>query len=274
MITHILIPTDFSAVANNALSYAIDLAKKTGAQIHVLHVKHVPVMDASFPAETYQIYLDEIDKAAKMGMEELEKNILETSGVKYDLQTVMGFVHDELQHFVKRHDIDLIVMGTTGASGLQEIFIGSNAASVVSKSEVPVMVIPHLAKPSDFKHLLYASDYNEPEFPAVSRLIYFADLFHSKITVLHVKTEYDFYMNSERNFFKRNKDNISHHDITVVNMDKVETTDAINQLIDEKQVDLLVLAKHNRSWFDRLFHRSFSKRMAFHTKIPLLVLNK
>jgi len=194
MITHILIPTDFSAVANNALSYAIDLAKKTGAQIHVLHVKHVPVMDASFPAETYQIYLDEIDKAAKMGMEELEKNILKTSGVKYDLQTVMGFVHDELQHFVKRHDIDLIVMGTTGASGLQEIFIGSNAASVVSKSEVPVMVIPHLAKPSDF--------------------------------------------------------------------------------IDEKQVDLLVLAKHNRSWFDRLFHRSFSKRMAFHTKIPLLVLNK
>jgi nucleotide-binding universal stress UspA family protein len=81
-------------------------------------------------------------------------------------------------------------------------------------------------------------------------------------------------MNTERNFFKRNRENISHHDITVVNMDKIETTDAINQLIDEKKVDLLVLAKHNRSWFDRLFHRSFSKRMSFHTKIPLLVLNK
>lgn len=274
MITRILIPTDFSAVANNALNFAIDLAKKTGAHIHVLHVKHVPIMDASFPAETYQNYLDEIDNAAKKGMEEIEKNMLKTSGVKYDMQTVMGFVNDELQYFVKKYDVDLIVMGTTGASGLQEIFIGSNAASVVSKSEVPVMVIPPSATHSDFKHILYSSDYNEPEFPAVSRLIYFADLYHSKITVLHVKTEYDFYMNTERNFFKRNRENISHHDITVVNMDKIETIDAINQLIDEKKVDLLVLAKHNRSWFDRLFHRSFSKRMAFHTKIPLLVLNK
>jgi nucleotide-binding universal stress UspA family protein len=106
MITRILIPTDFSAVANNALNFAIDLAKKTGAHIHVLHVKHVPIMDASFPAETYQNYLDEIDKAAKKGMEELEKNMLKTSGVKYDMQTVMGFVNDELQYFVKKYDVD------------------------------------------------------------------------------------------------------------------------------------------------------------------------
>lgn len=274
MISHILIPTDFSPVATNALNFAIDLAKKTGAGLHVLHVKHIPVMDASFPAETYQLYIDEIEKAAMQGMDELENTVLKPAGIKYNMHTVMGFVNDEVQQFVKKNNIDLIVMGTTGATGLQEILIGSNAASVVAKSEVPVFIIPPSAKHADFKHILYSSDYNEPEFPAVSRLIYFADLYHSKITVLHVKTEYDFYMNAERNFFKRNKENISHHDITVVNMEKIDTTEAIDKLIDEKQVDMLVLAKHNRSWFDRLFHRSFSKRMTFHTRVPLLVLNK
>ncbi len=274
MITNILIPTDFSEVANNALDFAVDLCRKTGAMAHILHVKHIPVMDATFPAETYQIYLDEVQKASAEGLAKIEADILKTSGIRYKLHATMGFVNDEIQSFVNKNEIDLIVMGTTGASGLQEILIGSNAASVVGKSEIPVFVIPPSAKHSDFRHILYSTDYNEPEFPSVARLIYFADLYKAKITVLHVKTEFDMYFDSEKNFFNRNKENISYPDITIVNMDKVETTDAINKYIEEKGVDMVVLAKHNRSWFDRLFHRSLSKKMTYHTKVPLLVLNK
>lgn len=274
MITHILIPTDFSSVADNALEFAIDLCKKTGAKAHVLHVKHIPVMDATFPAETYQLYLDEIEKAASEGLAKLEANKLKPSGVNYQLHSTIGFVNDEVQAAVHKFNIDLVVMGTTGASGLQEILIGSNAASVVGKSEVPVFVIPPSAKHAAFKHILYSTDYNEPEFPSVSRLIYFADLYQSKITVLHVKTDFDMYFNAEQNFFKRNKENISYPDITIVNMEKTETTEAINKYVNEKGVDMVVLAKHNRNWFDRLFHRSLSKKMTYHTSVPLLILTK
>ena len=274
MISTILIPTDFSEVAGNALTFAIDLAKKTGAQLHVLHVKQVPVLDTSFPTDTYQLYINEIEKAAQEGIQKLETDTLKPSGIKYAVHSVIGFVNDEILHFVKTNPVDMILMGTTGASGIQELLIGSNAASVIARSEVPVLVIPPSAKHSEFKHILYASDYSEPEFPAFSRLVYMAELFHARISVLHVKSDADRYFSAANNFFARNKQHISVDDITIVNTEGKEIADAINSFIDEKNVDMLVLAKHNRSYFDRLFHRSLSKRMAYHTKVPLLVLHK
>ena len=274
MIANILLPTDFSEVANNALSFALDLCKKTHAKLHVLHVKQVPVLDTSFPTDTYQLYIDEIEKASKEGLDKLQHQVLAPSGVSFVLDSTVGFVNDEVLTYAHKHQIDLIVMGTTGASGLQEIFIGSNAASVVAKSDLPIMVIPPSAKHIGFGHILYASDYAEPEFPAMSRLAYIAELYSSKITVMHAKSDNDRYFNTTNNFFTRNKEHISTTDITIVNTEQSDIMDAINKYIDVHQTDLVVLAKHNRSFFDRLFHRSLSKKMTYHTKVPLLVLHK
>ncbi|AMS27226.1 hypothetical protein AEM51_09570 [Bacteroidetes bacterium UKL13-3] len=274
MINNILLPTDFSEVANNALRYAIELCKKTESKLHLFHIKSIPVMDASFPAETYQLILQEMEEATKVGFEKLETAYLKSSGITFELHTATGFVNDEVISFSKSNNIDLIVMGTTGASGLQEILVGSNSASVIGKSEIPVLVIPPAYSYTEPKHILYSSDYNEPEFPAVSRLMFFAELFDSKVTVLHISTEFDKYFDSENNFFARNKKHIKHENITVVNKANTEVTEAIEKFIAEHQVDMLVMAKHSRSFFDRLFHRSLSKQMAYHTKIPLLVLHK
>lgn len=274
MITRILVPTDFSPVANNALQYAIGLSKKTNAKVYLFHIKSVPAIDISFPAETYQLILQEMEDITTQGFHKLEQTVLKPSGVKYELHDSSGFVTDEIVDFSKRNDIDLIIMGTTGASGLQEILVGSNTASVIGKSDIPVMVVPPSVSYMEAKHILYSSDYTEPEFPAVSRLMYFAELFDARVTILHVKTNYDKYFDSEHNFFERNKSNISHEDVTIVNKEDMEVTDAIEKQIEEHHVDMLVMAKHSRSFFDRLFHRSLSKRMAYHTKIPLLVLHK
>lgn len=274
MINNVLLPTDFSEVANNALRYAIELCKKTESKLHLFHVKSIPVMDASFPAETYQLILQEMEETAKEGFAKLESTILKASGIAYENHTATGFVNDEIITFSKANNIDLILMGTTGASGFQEILVGSNSASVIGKSEIPVLVIPPSSTYTEPKHILYSSDYAEPEFPAVSRLMFFADLFKAKVTVLHITTEFDKYFDSDHNFFARNKKHISHEHITVVNKANTEVTEAIEKYIADHHVDLLVMAKHNRNFFDRLFHRSMSKKMAYHTKIPLLVLHK
>ena len=62
MINAILLPTDFSDVANNALEYAVKLSEKCGSELHILHIKQIPIADPSFPAEAYQIFIDEIEK--------------------------------------------------------------------------------------------------------------------------------------------------------------------------------------------------------------------
>ncbi|MES2561001.1 MAG: universal stress protein [Bacteroidota bacterium] len=274
MINHILLPTDFSVVADNALRYAIELCKKTESKLHLFHVKSIPVLDASFPAETYQRILQEMEDISEEGFAKRESSYLKTSGVSYEFHHATGFVNDEIIAFSKEKGMDLILMGTTGASGLQEILVGSNSASVIGKSDIPVLVIPPSSTFVEPKHILYSSDYSEPEFPAVSRMMFFADLFKAKVTVLHITTEMDKYFDSEHNFFVRNKKQISHEQITVVNKANTEVTEAIEKYITDHHVDMLVMAKHHRSFFDRLFHRSLSKRMAYHTKVPLLVLHK
>lgn len=274
MISQILVPTDFSAVAANALQYALKLAAKAQATVHVLHVNYIPVIDPAFPTDVYQTFMTEMEASTKKGFEALQHQHLDPSGVRYETHSVAGFVADEVQLFTEQHKIDMVVMGTTGASGLQEILVGSNAASVVSKSHVPVLVIPPSARYSELKHIVYASDFNEPEFPAVARLMYLAELYQADISILHVKTEYDRFFDSANHFFERNKDHISYDKWKVVKLPEGDVMEKINAFTDQQHADLLVMAKHNRGFFDRLFHRSLSKHMAYHTRIPLLVLNK
>ncbi|MFA9214988.1 MAG: universal stress protein [Candidatus Methylacidiphilales bacterium] len=275
MISKILIPTDFSEVANNALQYAIHLAQKVNAELHVFHIKNIPLVDTSYPNTIYQTYMVEIDEFATKNFEKLETNVLIPSGLSFKTQSAYGFINDEIQEYTKTNQIDLIILGTTGASGIQEILIGSNAASVVAKSEIPVLIIPPMAKFEEILHLVYATDFNEPEFPAVSRLAYFSGLYNAEISILHVKSEYDDYFDKEHNFFVKNKDQIALNNWKIVNVtEKENIIESINSYVEANRTNLLVMAKHNRNFFDKLFHRSLSKQMAFHTKIPLLVLNK
>lgn len=275
MISKILVPTDFSEVANNALHYAISLANKINAELHLLYIKNIPLVDSSYPNTIYQTYMAEIDEFADKSFKKLETKILNDSGVKFKTQAAYGFINDEIQEYTNANKIDLIILGTTGASGIQEVLIGSNAASVVAKSEIPVLVIPPSAKFEEILHIVYATDFNEPEFPAVSRLAYFAGLYNADISILHVKSEYDNYFDEEHNFFVKNKDQIALNNWKVVKVDEKENIiESINSYVELEHTNLLVMAKHNRNFFDKLFHRSLSKQMAFHTKIPLLVLNK
>lgn len=273
MISKILVPTDFSAAAGNSLDYAIGFAKKTQAEIVVLHINQVALVDASMPAETYQMFVTEIDDFTTEQFSAIE-NKLKDHSVKYTLLSRYGFVADEICEIAETENIDLIIMGTTGASGITEVLIGSNSASVVAKTTIPALVIPPSTPYKELGKIVYATDYNEPEFPAVLRLIYYAELFDCPLDIIHVKSENDKYFNAENNFFKKNKDKISYPKLQFINLEKGDVINSINTYIDDHHVDLLVMAKHNRNFFDRLFHRSLSKKMAFHTHIPLLILVK
>lgn len=274
MITRILVPTDFSPVADNALRYALRFAKKTGAQVQILHVMSIPVTDAYFVSGAYPMLIDSMEKTAKHGFEKLKKKYFKGAEAKFQATTLTGDVFSEIHSYAKKEKTDLIVMGTSGTSGVSEILFGSNAATVVAKSEIPVLVIPPDAAYHSLKNIVYATDYGEPEFPSVSRLIYLAELYKAAVTVLHVKSELDEYFDTSKNFFVRNKKNISYKNWKMVNMGEQNVMKGIDRFIQKEKSDMLVVAKHNLSFFDKLFHRSLSKRMAYHTHIPLLVLNK
>jgi nucleotide-binding universal stress UspA family protein len=92
--------------------------------------------------------------------------------------------------------------------------------------------------------------------------------------VLHAKTDFDKYFNSANNFFVRNKASISLKEVTIIQSEKSDILATMEEYAQSGKYQLISVAKHNRSWFDKLFHRSLSKRMAYHTKVPLLVVHK
>ena len=100
MISNILVPTDFSEVANNALRFAVNFSEKANAKIHLLHVTHIPVIDVNFPVDVYQEFTTEIEKTATSNLEKLKKEFLEKSGVKFEIHSVMGFVNDEIMNLL------------------------------------------------------------------------------------------------------------------------------------------------------------------------------
>ena len=226
------------------------------------------------PQQFSPVIVKEIEDQTQDQFKKLEKEHLETSGIKYTCNSKYGFVADEICDFALQQEADLIVLGTTGASGASEILFGSNASSVVSKTQIPVMVIPKGSTYKDLTRIAYATDYNEPEFPSMMRLIYFAEQYDCPLDIVHVKSESDRYFNAENNFFKKNKAQFSYPNMSYIDLEKGDVVASINQYVADKNVDLLVMAKHNRSFFDRLFHSSLSKKMAIHSHIPLLVLVK
>src|SRR5690606_2251601 len=108
-----LVPTDFSEPAKNALRYASVLAKLTQAEIKVLHVFNVPVVDPYMPGDTLEILMQEVKNGAEAQMKDLLAEFPGLSG-----ECLHGFVVDDIAAYADQMNADLIVMGTTGASGI------------------------------------------------------------------------------------------------------------------------------------------------------------
>lgn len=139
----ILVPCDFSEPAINAYRQALDVAGHSGGVVHLLHVIEPPILNDTVLMPT--LYFEEEQmKESKSKAESQFKDLIKRTKneyVKSKYEVQIGSVSDVIQQYIKEHDIGLVVMGSTGASGFKEMFIGSNAEKVVRQSQVPVLVI-------------------------------------------------------------------------------------------------------------------------------------
>jgi universal stress protein A len=139
----ILVPTDFSDHSKNAMNYACSLAEKFGADLHVLHVLQdlvamVPEPGLAFPPPGD--YMQELEESATKALTELPGDA--RSGVGNIVRSVrQGPPFLEIIRYAKEHDIDLIVLGTHGRSGLAHMLLGSVAERVVRKAPCPVLTV-------------------------------------------------------------------------------------------------------------------------------------
>lgn len=133
---HFLIPLDFSECANQALEYAMTLAKKLQARLTLAHVVYLPKM-VEVDIAPYQ---EQLEAGAMQAMETNLKRV-QDAGLEVDIVTVHGVPFREIVELARDRDVDLIIMGTHGHTGLQHVFLGSVAEKVVRLAPCPVLVV-------------------------------------------------------------------------------------------------------------------------------------
>lgn len=270
----ILVPTDFSETALNAAEYAIGLAQQIKAQILILHVFDVPVAITDTPIVINTF--DEIENIKKQQLHKYEKQLQTKHGNNVKITSLLkpGFVNDEITDAVKGHNIYLIVMGITGAGKIEEVLIGSNVSRVIKSVECPVITVHNNTKYRPVKKLAFACDYDGIEDSnAIGKLIDFLRLFNAKLQLINIvnpdeKPQYKKELNGA--LLEHIFDDVDH---TVSFRKNDDITEGINQFVDKHQTDMLVMLPKKHSFFHRLFHESNTKKMAFHTHVPLLTIH-
>lgn len=167
-------------------------------------------------------------------------------------------------------------MGTHGASAIEGMILGSNASHVIQNSTCPVLVVPEDAEFEGFRRIAYASDMKELNEKAIAVLTSFAGHFQSEIHVLHVLSGSDKLTPEQANVFLARFDTaagyprVSYH---IVDAEDRTVPQSIEEYMDENDVEVVATVTHHRSFFDKIFHPSLTKRLAVHARRPLLAFH-
>lgn len=265
----ILVPTDFSDAANNAAEYAVQLAKEIKAKVILLHVYHVPVPSTEVPI--IAITSEELQKNSEMLLRKEAALLKKNSGVEISYLAKMGMAVDEIIEEEKK--ADFIVMGMRNVSKFSEVVLGSITTAILKKTNTPVIVIPYGYKFKIPKRIVFACDYDpKANYETMESLNGIIKSFHSKLFILNIKEKNEPVSIKEAGSGLKleNKINdVSHIYNFSENEDIVE---GITIFVEQKKSDMVVVIPHKHNLLERLFHKSISKAIAFHTHVPMLAL--
>jgi nucleotide-binding universal stress UspA family protein len=272
----IVVPTDFSATANKALSYAVEIAKRNEATVILLHV--CELMKDRF-ADLHSYVITENDKLVKEvhnAMSIHKKSIEVEEGIKVETLIYDGNVLDAIEMVCKEKEADMIVMGTLGASGLKNLLFGSTTAALIQRINAPLLVIPFHYEWEKPKKFLLAVE-KEASNKQLSILNNLTKLFGAEIKVgvfTPRQEEALLFMEHARNGSAvvniLNKTFDSGAQLEQITGNTFESS--IQEYIDENNIDLLVMCTKDRTFWESLLQRSKTKRMAYQSNIPLLIL--
>lgn len=261
----VLIPVDFSETSENALAFACKMFDK-----HALEVTLVNIFGATSSALMMKSIDSILIKDAKEELNKLENKYKALfPEVQFKSQLYKNYAVDTIVSLADSGDFDLIVMGTKGASGVKEVFLGSIAGGVISKTVAPVIVVPSEYKFKQLDKIIFAI--NDSKIVQKTNLNTFksiAEIHQSKTIALHIdsvnKADYKSYEQEIKGF-----------DFEFINIQGTgKINEDINSFLTENKADLLCLIRSKKDFMGRLFDGSVTSKQTFSSSIPLLILHE
>lgn len=274
---HIIIPTDFSENAYNAIKYAVQLFKDVDTKFYLLHCLSAPIFQAEF--NLHNTDKDGLgdpnqEKAVKQLKEltQLLKNEFNNPKHSFVLRTPFITLPDAILLMTKKEKADLVIMGTQGATNAREIIFGTNTTQVISRANCPVIAVPSGFEYKAPKSILFPTDYEiDYDKEQLRQLLDISKKHGSRLDVIHISSGYDLMEAQMRNKQKL-KEVLSNTYLIFNDLPDQEVIEAINQFQVEKAMDFLVMIRNKQTFFERLFVESVIRKIGFHIDIPFMVI--
>ncbi|HET8809095.1 MAG TPA: universal stress protein [Flavobacteriaceae bacterium] len=273
MIKKILVPTDFSDQAENALKVAAQLAKRYDSEIFLLHMLELPLQlidpsrgstGGNLPESLFFMKL-----AHQRFDEVMEEPYLEGVNVHETVQFHEAF--EGIMEISNEKKCDLIVMGSSGASGLKEVFIGSNTEKVVRHSEIPVLVIKNPHENFQVNNFVFATDFTEPMKKPFLQAMRFAEKLGAKIHLVYINTASKFktsiYLDEIMSGFVKDFDT---ENFTLSVHNDVSIERGIINFAKQKNSNLIGISTHGRKGIAHLLNGSLSEDLVNHANRPVI----
>lgn len=270
----IIVPVDFSIHSENALQTAAFLAKQNNAEIIVVHMLELSnAMVNHSEDSTQQETFFYLKLAEKNFNEFLKKDYLTDIKVTPIIKHFKIF--SELDELAKEEDVDLIIMGSKGADGLKEIFIGSNTEKVIRYSQVPVLVIKEKPVVKNIEKVIFACDFsNDDVAPYLKAKALFKKL-NCSLELVYVSTPTAKFKSSEE-LTKKMSLFFEEVNEAAVNIKNVEIVfdytieKGVLYAANKYKADIIAVATHGRKGISHFFEGSISEDIANHSKLPII----
>jgi len=275
----ILITTDFSDNAWNAIFTALKVYTEVDCHFYLLHAYEptpLNLMGSKSQQRLGVIY----DSLSKYSVEELQEvlSYLEKNhkNPKHQFTTLSkpGNLEDSVETVINENDIDILFMGTQGATGAKEVFLGSNTVKVLNLiKSIPILVVPNGYNFQSLKTLFFATDFSAPyKKNLFDSIIEFAKIWKADIEVVHVAMEYDLNDNQEAHK-EVLKERLAGFDIKFKNIPfEINTSKSIDMYTEDKDDSILAILRHQHTFWEKVIGEAVVNKIAFHSKIPVLFL--
>ncbi|MFT6167723.1 MAG: nucleotide-binding universal stress UspA family protein [Vicingaceae bacterium] len=273
-IKKILCPIDFTDASTNAMEYAAKLSKELDASLTLWNMCEIPIMDEISSTNHQPNAIDrkqnELSEILQDWCEEIKEEYAVSCG--YFVGTSIDNLEKTLAHYTDGGNFDLIATGTNGIDNMYQLFFGTNSYRIMREVKCPVIIIPEGYSFKKMKSVVFATDYSLDDAKFAKSVI---NLFEAKITFLHLsKNDNEIgqeVLNSFETLFEDEID--SHKKVSFERVVCEYKLDGLVQKMIEKEADMVIMSTKHRSWFEELFHKSFTKKVLEGIQIPALVFH-
>jgi nucleotide-binding universal stress UspA family protein len=272
---NILVPTDFSDLSRVAINYAVKVANKLNGTLTLLHVVTVIQPTRASMRLRLEALEEELLRCAKEDMEmliaELAGKLKTTKPLEYKIVQGSSF-NATVKIEAKKLRSGLIVIGTRGANGLKKVVLGSNTASLIEISHIPVLVVPELAEFTSLKNLVYATDLMHLE-DEIATMLPYVKIFESTLHIFHAASGAKAVAPAEAKI-KAAIAGVDYGKFKIRVVADKEVDKAVETYVKETTSDLLATFTREHSVYEKLFERSLTRKLAFQSRLPLLAFRQ